>query len=255
MRSGPVPSPVQLPRLWLVRHGESAGNVARDRAESSGAATIELEGRDLDVPLSERGKRQSAALGRWFAQLPEAERPTLAISSPFARSVQTTEIVVDALGASTVSYLHDERLREKEFGSLNRLTKAGIRARFPHEAEQRTLIGKFYYRPPGGESWCDVALRLRTLFDHLRLFHAHERVLLVAHQVIILCARYILESLTEQELLAIDQQGDVANCAITSYALRDATRGLELIAYNVVAPLDVAGEVVTDAPDMAGHRA
>ena len=96
-------------------------------------------------------------------------------------------------------------------------------------------------------------LNVRALF--LALDELRERVLLVAHQVIILCARYILESLTEQELLAIDRQGDVANCAITSYALRDATRGLELIAYNVVAPLDAAGEVVTDAPDTTGHRA
>jgi hypothetical protein len=30
-------SPPQLPALWLVRHGESAGNVARDRTEAAGA--------------------------------------------------------------------------------------------------------------------------------------------------------------------------------------------------------------------------
>ncbi|HET9621547.1 MAG TPA: histidine phosphatase family protein [Kofleriaceae bacterium] len=253
MPSVSPPSPVQLPALWLVRHGQSAGNVARDRAEASGAATIELEGRDLDVPLSALGTRQSIALGRWFAKLPAAERPTLVISSPFARAMQTAQIVSDALAGSPVPLTHDERLREKEFGSLNRLTRAGIVARFPLEAEQRALIGKFYYRPPGGESWCDVALRLRALFDHLRLFHAGERVLLVAHQVIVLCARYIIEALTEHDLLAIDRQGDVANCAITSYVRRGA--GLALTAYNVVAPLDAEGAAVTDEPDTAACRA
>ncbi|HEX8420026.1 MAG TPA: histidine phosphatase family protein, partial [Sphingomonas sp.] len=38
-------------RLWIVRHGESAGNVARDAAQASGAARIAIEGRDVDVPL------------------------------------------------------------------------------------------------------------------------------------------------------------------------------------------------------------
>lgn len=39
-------------RLWVVRHGQSAGNVARDIAESNGAALIDLEHRDADIPLS-----------------------------------------------------------------------------------------------------------------------------------------------------------------------------------------------------------
>lgn len=51
-------------RLWIVRHGESAGNLARDRAEASGATLIELEHRDADVPLSPRGLEQSQALDR-----------------------------------------------------------------------------------------------------------------------------------------------------------------------------------------------
>lgn len=245
--------PRQLSRLWLVRHGEGAGNVARDRAEAAGAAAIEIEGRDIDVPLSRLGEQQASAVARWFARLPRDERPTRILTSPFARALRTAETIRDALGACPCG--HDERLREKELGSLNRLTRAGVHARFPHEAEQRAAIGKFYYRPPGGESWCDVALRLRSVFDHLRLFHSGERVVIVAHQVIVLCARYILESLTEAELLAIDRAGDVANCAVTSYALRDPARGLELTAYNLVAPLDAAGTDVTSAPDAAVHPA
>jgi probable phosphoglycerate mutase len=238
-----------------VRHGESAGNVARDHAEATGAATIALEGRDVDVALSALGQRQARAVGRWFAERPERERPTRILTSPFARAAQTAEIIVDALGHGARRCVHDERLREKEFGSLNRLTRAGILARYPHEAEQRALIGKFYYRPPGGESWCDVVLRLRTLFDHLQLFHPDERVLIVAHQVIILCARYILEELTEAQLLEIDREGEVANCSLTSYLPRPAGGKVTLTAYNFVAPLDEAGAPVTDAPDAKVHGA
>jgi broad specificity phosphatase PhoE len=240
-----------MPPLWLVRHGESAGNVARDRAEATGAALIEIEGRDVDVPLSELGERQARAVGRWFARLPAAERPTRILTSPYARAATTADLIGEALG--DVRCARDERLREKELGSLNRLTRAGVLARYPHEAEQRALIGKFYYRPPGGESWCDVVLRLRAVFDHLQLTCSGERIAIVAHQVIILCARYILEELSEAQLLEIDAAGELANCSLTTYTRRG--RGLALAGYNVVEPLDEAGAPVTAAPDAPGRQA
>lgn len=58
-------------RLWAVRHGQSAGNVARDVAESNGAALIELEHRDAYIPSSPLGARQADALGAWIAGLRE----------------------------------------------------------------------------------------------------------------------------------------------------------------------------------------
>ena len=58
-------------RLWIVRHGQSAGNVARDLADAAGHTMIDIALRDVDVPLSELGERQARALGRWFASLPE----------------------------------------------------------------------------------------------------------------------------------------------------------------------------------------
>jgi len=146
----------------------------------------------------------------------------------------------------------DERLREKEFGCLDRLTRAGILARFPQEAERRADVGKFYYRPPGGESWCDVILRLRNLLDTVQLQHRGERVLIVAHQVTVLCMRYLLEHMSEAQILAIDREKDVANCSITSYeyALDPCGRGvLALRAYNYVTPVEQAGEPVTQEPD------
>ena len=59
-------------RLWVVRHGESAGNVARDAAHAAGEEEIEIKARDVDVALSALGEKQSRALGRWFAALPVA---------------------------------------------------------------------------------------------------------------------------------------------------------------------------------------
>ena len=240
--------------LWIVRHGESAGNVARDAADVAGLPLIEIDTRDVDVPLSELGLRQSASLGRWFAAQPEARRPTVVLSSPYLRALETARIVRERGGAASEAgdTIVDERLREKEFGVLDRLTRHGIVQRFPEQAEHRRLLGKFYHRPPGGESWCDVILRLRSALDTITLHHSKERVLIVGHQVIVLCLRYLVECMTEEQILAIDRAGDVANCSVTTYEF-DAARGrhgqLVLTGYNFVAPLEEEGTPVTSEPD------
>jgi broad specificity phosphatase PhoE len=246
-----VSSEPTLPaRLFLVRHAESAGNVARQTAEAAGLPMIEITGRDVDVPLSELGQRQARALGRWFAAQPESEQPTVILTSPYARASQTASLVVEHFPRAP-PVMVDERLREKEFGSFNRLTKAGILQKFPHEAAARAELGKFYYRPPGGESWCDVVLRLRSALQDIELRHRRERVLVVAHQVIVLCCRYVLEGLDEGQLLAIDREADVANCSVTAYELAAGPEGRERLAlrhYNLVTPLEESGAPVTEEP-------
>jgi 2,3-bisphosphoglycerate-dependent phosphoglycerate mutase len=232
--------------LFIIRHAESAGNVARERALASGAHVIELAMRDCDVPLSELGERQAAALGTWCAR--HLEPIDTVISSPYVRAQETAAIALRVSGWP-VPVEVDERLREKEFGTLDRLTHSGIVERYPEQAELRRVIGKFYYRPPGGESWTDVILRLRSLVEALTREHAGLRVAIVTHQVIVLCLRYLLEKLTEAELLAIDAASDVANCAVTTYELDRSRDALVLKAYNVVAPMEEAGEPVTRRPD------
>jgi 2,3-bisphosphoglycerate-dependent phosphoglycerate mutase len=242
--------------LWLIRHGESAGNVARDVANASRLSRIEISGRDVDVPLSERGKRQSTALGHWFGELPPEQRPQFILSSPYARARQTAELIeIHAHSSATrVPFVVDERLREKEFGILDRLTRAGIEQFYPEQAEIRRSVGKFYHRPPGGESWCDVILRLRSTLHTLSLHYAGCRVLIVTHQVVVLCFRYLLEDLDEQKILEIDRAGDVANCAITDYRneqpAEDQSGRLVLSRYNHTVPLRREGAPVTHAPDV-----
>jgi 2,3-bisphosphoglycerate-dependent phosphoglycerate mutase len=249
-----------VPRtLWLVRHGESAGNVARDTAERLGRATIELTGRDVDVPLSPLGERQSRALGRWLGQLPPGQRPSVLLTSPYRRARQTADLLAEGadLKTSDFAFVVDERLREKEFGTLNRWTKSGIIDKFPEEAARREEVGKFYYRPPGGESWCDVLLRLRSVLDHIQLRYGGERVLIVAHQVIVLCFRYLVEELDEERILAIDREKDVANCSLTTFEQGTDEAGrhrLLLREYNFVAPLTQAGAEVTHRVDPAATK-
>jgi len=247
-------------RLWLVRHGQSQGNVARDAAHEAGAHEIDIEMRDVDVPLSDLGLQQAEAAGRYFAALPPNERPEVILSSPYVRARQTAELIckAGALAGGPGKSIIDERLREREFGVFDRLTTIGIREKFPEEADHRKRLGKFYHRPPGGESWADVILRLRSMLNTINLHYCDRRVVVVCHQVVVLCMRYILEELDEQQILAIDKQAEVLNCGICAYDFEPDADGLcvpRLALWNHGTPLETEGAAKTSAPDaMAGSR-
>ena len=247
-------------KMWLVRHGQSQGNVARDAADEAGAHEIDIDLRDVDVPLSDLGHKQAEAAGCWFAALPDNERPEFILSSPYVRARQTAEIICTqgALSGGAARTIVDERLREREFGIFDRLTTLGIKERFPDEAAHRRRLGKFYHRPPGGESWADVILRLRSMLNTINLHYCDRRVLVVCHQVVVLCFRYILEELDEAAILGIDKQSDVLNCGIAAYDFEPDAKGVclpELALWNHGTPLEAEGAPKTSAPDaMAGTR-
>jgi ribonuclease H / adenosylcobalamin/alpha-ribazole phosphatase len=230
--------------------------VARKLAEEAAREHIGIEIHDVDVALSAQGREQALAVGRWFGGMAPDERPNMVLVSPYRRAVQTAQAICEAAGIEVSradgSYVVDERLREKEFGVLTGLTRAGIASLHPNEYELRMLFGKFYHRPPGGESWVDVIFRLRALMDTVSLHYSGRRVMIVAHQVVVLCLRYVIENLSEAEILAIDREGDVANCAITEYRFDPAVGrdgNLVLARYNVTAPMEAEATPVTDAPD------
>ncbi len=244
MAQAPGPS-----ALWVVRHGESQGNVADAQAQQNGAGRLELDIRDPDVPLSETGADQADALGRWLAALPPDEQPTTVLSSPFARAAATAQRAVAASGLDlTIRY--DERLRERDFGAFDGMTRAGIIDEYPEEARRRDLLGKFYYRPPGGESWADVALRIRSLLATEALRHDGERLLCVSHQAVVMVFRYVVEEMAESQLLEIDRTERVANTSLTRYELGDD--GVwQLAAFNDVTHLEAAPQAtVTEESDV-----
>jgi len=239
--------------LWLVRHGESLGNLADAQAQAAGSGRLELDVRDPDVPLSPTGESQADALGRWIAGRPDDDRPTTVLSSPFARAADTARRAVETSGLD-LRIRFDERLRERDFGAFDGMTREGIRADFPDEARRRDLLGKFYYRPPGGESWADVALRVRSLLATEALRHDGERLVCVSHQAVIMVFRYVLEELSEQQLLEIDQHDQVANTSVTRYQLiHDGAfrlvgfNGVEHLAHDQDAPVTEENDVPSPA--------
>ena len=229
--------------LILVRHGESVGNVADNVARERHADRLDLTVRDADVELSDTGRDQAAALGRYLAKLADDQRPTLVLSSPYERAASTAERVLSTSGLPVVT---DERLRERDLGQFDGLTGVGIRNLFGEEAERRKKVGKFYYQPPGGESWADVVLRVRSLVSELRHGFDGERIWIFTHQAVIMSFRYVLEGVSERDLLEIDRSSPIPNCSLTTY--QRSGEGLRLHGFADTEPLDQNQAPVTTEP-------
>lgn len=203
--------------LIATRHGESVANVEFQLANTTGALSVPITCRDADIALSMHGQAQAQALGRWWAALGSADRPRAVWCSPYVRTAETARIALAqaaGLGAVPVGLpvRYDERLRDRELGILEMLTAKAIEKHHPEEAARRRKMGELYYRPPGGESWSDVALRVRSCLRDLCAQEAGRPVLLVAHDTVVLMLRYVLEQLSEEQLLAV---GPVPNCSVS----------------------------------------
>ncbi|MER5635723.1 histidine phosphatase family protein [Kitasatospora sp. NPDC002227] len=225
--NGHRPGPARpLPSVLIAtRHGESTANVEFALAAETGALTVPITCRDADIPLSLQGRSQAQRLGEWWAALPPADRPRSVWCSPYLRTADTARTALaqaSGLGAVPVGLpvRFDERLRDRELGVLEMLTQAAIEKEHPAEAARRRKMGELYYRPPGGESFLDVALRVRSCLRDICEEEAGHPVLIVSHDCPVLMLRYVLDRLTEPELLALPP---VRNCS-TSLWRSDGTR-------------------------------
>ncbi|WP_371416465.1 histidine phosphatase family protein [Pseudarthrobacter sp. NIBRBAC000502770] len=231
--------------LLLIRHGESEGNVAATEAREAGVEVIEVPARDADVNLSGTGRDQAKALGTALGRTAAEFRPDAVVSSPYARARQTAEIAVETAGWP-VQVRTDERLRDRELGILDRLTRLGVESRYPEESERRDWLGKLYYRPPGGESWADVALRLRSVLAELNNLGTGHRVMLVCHDAVIMLFRYVLEGLSEKELLDLAAREAILNASVTRFVRPSGAGPWTLESFNVADHLAEQGIAVTE---------
>lgn len=89
-------------RFFLVRHGQNEGNAKRL-----------IDGRTLNLPLTEKGRMDSLAAGEAIAR--KIDRIDLLVSSPMIRTRQTAaEIIKSFEIAPTIVY--DDRLMERYYG-------------------------------------------------------------------------------------------------------------------------------------------
>lgn len=150
--------------LYLVRHGETDYN-----------RNSIVQGRGVDAPLNERGRRQAKALAQRFASV----HLDAIYTSPLQRAVATAEAV--RTYHPEVPFYQMADLEEMDWGQLEGKPYAP-----PYDAQIRAIYehwraGDYDYSVPGGESILDVQRRALRALETILSRHEGESVLVVTH--------------------------------------------------------------------------
>jgi probable phosphoglycerate mutase len=146
------------PVLYYVRHGLTDWNMQG-----------RLQGRH-DIPLNPRGREQAASCGGILRDLFARDGRTPSdfgyVSSPLIRARTTMDILRSTLALTPAGYALDERLAEISFGEWEGLTYEDVIARDRDIVETREH-NKWLFRPPGGETYEEVAARIGAWYATL----------------------------------------------------------------------------------------
>lgn len=167
-----------------MRHGESLGNVD----ENTYVTTP-----DWRIPLTERGNEQAAAAGKRLASLLGPRETAFIYNSPYVRTQQTTDHLVEQIDAGSdegwdrrvLARREDPRISEQQFGNYQDYDEV------QRAKKERANFGRFFYRFPDGEAGLDVFNRvtgfISTLFRDSRARQqngqdmANVNVIIVTH--------------------------------------------------------------------------
>lgn len=151
-----------MPRLLLVRHGESEWN-----------ALGRWQGQ-ADPPLSAHGQHQASAAAQRLGALDAV------VASTLQRASETAAIIAQSLGVGPVKA--DDRLIERDAGEWSGLTRSQINRDWPGYLSNDPDSQASERRPPGWES--DRSLLLRTeaaLIDVVGSLGDDDHALVVTH--------------------------------------------------------------------------
>jgi glucosyl-3-phosphoglycerate phosphatase len=171
-------------KVLLLRHGRTSWNAQR-----------RFQGQ-ADPPLDEVGRAQAYEVAELIAAL----RPGLLITSDAVRAMQTAEIVGEVSGRSLIA---DARLRERNLGHWEGLTRDDVEQRYPEEYAD-WVAGRDVSRR-GGETREQVAERALAAFAELPDL---PTLVIVTHSATAMALTNALLGIPQ----AVHPLGPLANC-------------------------------------------
>lgn len=207
-------------RIVLLRHGQSIANAADVFTGWS------------DPALTDLGRAQAAGAVRML--LDAGLVPTRIIASPLGRCVETVRILRETIAAPDLPVSLLGALRERDYGVLTGMNKAGAGARFGDD-QVRLWCRSYKETPPEGESLRDTAARVLSCYisDILPAALAGGTTLIVAHGNSLRALAMTLDGL---DAMAVESL-DIPTGGAISYALDASTR---VVSRSVIAPKDAA---------------
>lgn len=172
-----------MPRIILVRHGQTAWNIGTSSAEGE-----RFRGR-TDLPLDEKGRTQALALAERLA-----DEPIAAIyASPLQRAIETAQPTAQRLGL-TVQLL--EGIIDINYGDWQEHPHSEVARLYPALYRQ-WLQEPHLVQIPGGESLKEVRDRAMAALHQVIARHRDQTILVAAHQVVnkvLVCAMLGLDN-------------------------------------------------------------
>ena len=172
--------PITWPELYFIRHGETDWN-AEGRYQGS-----------KDIPLNDIGRGQADLNGKLLVQiLDRAGRSPADFTwhaSPLGRTRETMQRVRSAFTVPLPEVAFDQRLVEVSFGIYEGRLHTELSSSEMAIAGERDA-GFWNFRPPSGESYEDVAQRIRSFATDT----LHGPAIIVAHGGILRILRRLIE--------------------------------------------------------------
>lgn len=217
--------------LYLVRHGESEGNLANKMFKEKGDDSLFtqnfLELHESQYNLTEKGVCQAVMAGKWFSQNGVVSFHRMLVSNN-NRAMQTAAY----LDLKNAAWMIDFNLRERENGLFSVLSTA---KKYFNGTDQAKFHDSqpFLFRPPQGESIADVTMRIKIVLDTMARECQDQDVIIVCHGHIIRTFRIMLERMSlaqSNEYLNTEEEwGRVPNGAIVHYTRKNPFEGMPKI--------------------------
>lgn len=191
-------------RIFLVRHGESIGNLDYDIYKKQADHNIELSNHGMEqaqkagkflnhfiknnpIKLETQNEVANQLLGNLLLMLNQQDKgneinksinkvnesinKVKIWKSPYKRARETSRIIEGSLGNLVVGSREDVLLVEQQWGLFDGLNDQEQEKSYPKEFEciQKNDLskGKFWSKFPLGESGLDIATRIRIFFESL----------------------------------------------------------------------------------------
>jgi NAD+ kinase len=194
----------RLMDLILIRHGESEGNIARQRSIQGDHSLFygEFQNRHSSSwRLTDRGRKQAQAAGEWLKKNDLLKFDRYLVSE-YLRAMETAA----RLNLPEARWYAELLIRERDWGQMDLMSEQERMIKMQDELRRRDL-DRFYYAPPGGESLAAVAQRADRLLCILHRECSNKKVILVCHGEVMWAMRTRLERMSQDTFKELQDSG------------------------------------------------
>lgn len=213
-----------MKRIYLVRHGESEGNLD---------TTLYLNKADHSMNLSPKGIGQAMTAGlklnKELSSIVNTDKTSIKKirlwASPYTRTRQTAEEMMRYISTVPCDYRESILLVEQQFGLFDGLSDKEMMDKYPNEKlhydKCSSHEGRFWARMPLGESRFDVCCRTHQFFGTLHRDlrdNDIDTVIIVSHGVTI---RAFIQGYLNLPYEWVDANSNPDNCSIQLIANKE----------------------------------